>query len=316
MSIRLRSALALAAAGLMLSVHATPAASLPLPSLDLYAAGRVDDPPLLLSGTPPPVQQQAATGPLLANVVTGLNLGYPASSNHDHAALFYARGLGRVDYGNLDATVDLNSAATDGGFQSGNFSGVRLDTSMSVQSGWTDTFVIEGGTGVGVATVSVALRGRAENRYGANGTVPYDEPALETFGAGGYAPFGYSVRIFYDVPPPGYDPENDSRPIFFDTIFSSASPVVVDDILTGSILFEYGVPFALSSSLSMAGYDQIYVDFDQTETLSMFGLPAGASLTSGSGHIYTVPEPSTALLLVSGSVLTSALAIRRSHRTV
>lgn len=230
----------------------------------------------------------------------------------------YTHVQARADYGVNGAAVELNFRSVNGTdrglYPSGNFSGSlpinsTLEPHADAFSGWTDTFVITGGTGTATAAVSVALHGHAETRYGANGDIWYQaEPSFETFGTSGHGSAQYSLDINYAALPPGVDPEY-SRPITWEQNYSPPLPAFVaemgvqPDILTGSFVFEYDVPFALRSSLSLSGFNQINVDFDHTATLSLIDLPDGASLTSGSGHVYPtagVPEPSAWVLFGFG----------------
>lgn len=322
------------AASLMLGVYATPAVALPLPILQANATGFIYDSSVGAVG--PSQYQDAATGPLSSNVEAGAVLAYRYPGHfpdYELETTLYARASTRADYGTNGAVVELNFRAVNGTdrglYPSGNFSGSlpinsTLEPHADAFSGWTDTFVITGGTGAATATVSVALHGHAESRFGANGTIWYDaEPSFETFGTSGRGSAQYLLDINYAVLPPGVDPEY-SRPITWEQNYSSPLPAFVTEIgvqpeiLTGSFVFEYDVPFALKSFLSLSGYNQINVAFDHTATLSLIDLPEGANLTSGSGHVYPtadVPEPSSVVLLVLGSVLMVVIEIGRCRRT-
>jgi hypothetical protein len=315
---------------LALTFSAVPAAALPLPTLHVNATGFIYDSSV---GAVGPFQvQDAATGPLLANVEAGAVLAYRYPGHfpdYELETTLYARANTRADYGTNGAALELNfrsvSGTYRGAYPAGNFSGSlpfnsSLEPNAFAESVWTDTFVINDGTGTGTATVSVALHGHAASRYGANGTVWYDaEPSFETFGTNGHGSAQYGMDILYGVLPPGVDAEY-NQPIRWEQSFSSPLPVSVieigvqPDILTGTFVFEYGVPFALKSFLTLSGYNQINVDFDHTATLSMFDLPAGSSLTSGSGHLYpvsAVPIPAAGLLFPAGLAMLAGLRRRR-----
>jgi hypothetical protein len=333
----------LAVAGLALGVSATPASALPQPNLHVYADGFIYDTSVGAVG--PFVVQDAATGPLLANVEAGAVLAYRYPGQFPDWELettLFARGLARADYGTNGAAVELNLRAVNGtdrgAYPSGQFSGsLPINSTImphaDAESVWKDTFVITGGTGLDTASVSVALHGHGETRYGANGTIWYNaEPSFETFGTSGSGSAQYNLNITYDAPPTGAPPEyangEYTQPIRWENSFSPPLPAFVTeigvqpDIHTGSFLFEYGVPFGLSSFLTLSGYNQINLDFNHTATLSLFDLPDGASLTSGSGHIYPVsatqvPEPSIVWLLGFGllALIGVALSTRRSCRS-
>ena len=292
MSTWFRDTLGLVAAGLILGVHATPAAALPAPGLRVYADGFIYDSSVGAVG--PFQEQNAATGPLLASVEAGAVLTYP-SPDYDLETTLYARGLARADYGSNGGAAELNFRATNGtdrgAYPSGNFSGSlpfnsTLEPHASAQSSWTDTFVILGGTGTGTATANVALHGHAESRYGANGTIWYEtEPSFETFGTNGNGFAQYALDIRYDALPlvsmrntVNRSAREQSYPAPLPGFVTEVN--VEPDILTGSFVFEYGVPFALLSSLTVNGYNQSNIDFDHTATLSSIELPEGTILVA------------------------------------
>ena len=311
--------------GLWFGVYATPAAAIFNPYLHVGATGDIVVPGV---GSHASHLQNAATGPLLADVEAGVVLAYRYPDHFPDFELettLYARAKALADYGTNRAAVELNFRPTNGTDRgaypaSMYYGGLPNQSSAEphafAQSIWTDTFVIEGGTGVGTATVSVALHGHAESRYGANGTIWYDaEPSFQTFGTSGFGSAQYRLNISYDDLPPGLD-EEFPAPISWNQSFSSPLPAFVvgdipTEILTGSFVFEYGVPFGLSSFLTLFGDNQINIDFDHTATLSLFDLPEGASLTSGSGHNYPVPEPATWVLMVIGMAACAGFRRRR-----
>lgn len=310
----------LIAMGLALGL-ATPASALSQPNLHVYASGLVHNYPQWPASSSFQVDD-AATGPITANAAAGNVF----SAYHPDLGFFvdgtlFADSSARASYGTNGAAVESNLRPVlgdDGSkFPEIEFGGGTLRVEMSTESVWTDTFVITGGVGVGTANVDVTLGGFVETRYGANGDLWY--PAgFEAYGTGGYGFAQYGLDIDYDVLPPGLDEEY-NQPIRWSQDFLPPVPAYVTiqgplppGELTGSFVFEYGVPFSLSSSLSVSGYNQIFMDYDHTATLSQFVLPEGASLTSGSGHLYPVPEPGTLCLFGSGLLGSLGVARRRT----
>ncbi len=311
--------------GLALGIYASPAAS----ELRTYADGFIYDSPSLYVG---PYQEQiAVTGPVQSSIDSGVVFNYPYPGYEgvldDLQTTLYVRSNARADYGTNGAALELNFRATSGTDRGtlpmGDFSGSlpfnsTIEPHAGAQSSWSDIFVINGGAGLGTASVSVALHGHAETRYGANGTIWYGNASFETFGTNGAGSAQYSLDINYlNNPPTGAPPEyaygEYEQPIRWEQGYGGAFGLplsdfvnevgVQPDILTGSFLFEYGVPFELESHLTLSGYNQISVDFDHTATLTLIDLPDGASLTSGSGHLYptsAVPVPAAVWLFGSG----------------
>lgn len=308
------------AAAVALCVHAGPASA--VPHLDVYVDGTIHSSGLGAIG--PFVQfQNVSTGPLEADVVAGAVLAYNAPGFPEWAleTTLTARAEALADYGTNGAAIKSSLAAvsgTDRGtFLSGQLTGslgafgFGLPVSMAASSAWTDTFVILGGTGLGNATINIALSGTVSTGYGENGTGFYDETGgvFEAFGTKGYGFLNYGLSVRYDVRPVDFGPDGPPSVIRLGQNFVPPLPASVvkigvpADILTGDLIFEYGVPFALTSSLRLNGYHQIDMDYAHTATLSLFDLPDGASLTSGSGRSYpttlsaSVPEPATLGLL-------------------
>jgi len=309
---------AVAAVGLILAAYVAPAAALPDAGLRAYAAGFIYDSSVGAVG--PFQDNQAAAGPITAEVEAGAVLMYPYPGYEgvleDLETTLYAGAGARADYGTNAGTLGMNLRATNGTdrgmYPNGTFSGSlpfnsTLEPHANVESTWTDSFVITGGTGTGTATVTAAIHGHAASRYGANGTIWYGNSSFETFGTNGYGFAQYGLDIIYDSLPSGVDSEY-SNPIRWEQTYTSPLPDFVTEspipreILTGTFVFEYDVPFALMSALSLSGYNQITVDFDHTVDLLGFQLPSSAdAISSGSGHLYAViPEPSTAGLLSTG----------------
>jgi hypothetical protein len=169
--------------------------------------------------------------------------------------------------------------------------------------------------------VSISLHGHAESRYGEFGPI-YALPPFEDFATSGSGWANYILELYYDTLPPGVDEEHPhpiSRALKWGPAYFGSQPLpdyvtevnVQPEILTASFVFEYGVPFELRSNLSLTALDQITMDFDHTAKLSMFEIPIGANLTSGSGHTYpvtntTIPEPCGLGLLSLGMFVIGA----------
>lgn len=292
------------------------------------------------------IEQEAAAGPLAAELANGAVLAYSAPGFPDWGleATLFQTARARADYGTNAAAVKSGLAAVSGqdrgDFPSGRLIDLELRSSLAPEmhafSDWVDTFVINGGTGLGTATVNVELGGRVQSAYGENGTAFYDESGgtFEEFGTTGVGFLNYRMRIRYDEPPVDFGSDGPPSVVRFEEDFgnqqSNHSPLPAfaadvgdpTDLLTGEFIFEYGTPFALMSSLSLTGHRQIDMDYSHTATLSLFDLPEGASLSSGSGHLYAVsagqpaavPEPSTVWLLGYG--LLALIGFRRKDHVI
>jgi PEP-CTERM motif len=311
---------------LMLAAHARPAVALPDTELRSYSSGFIYDSSVGAVGNFQDLN--GATGPLASEAESGANLFYPWPGHEgvlqDLETTIYAGARSYTDFGTNRGALGMNfrpTSGTDRGmYPTGTFSGSlpfnsTLEPHADVDSRWTDTFVISGGTGNGTATVEVAIHGHAASRYAANGEIWYGNSSFETFGTNGYGFAQYSLDISYDSLPSGVDSEY-NQPIRWEQRYTPPLPDYVSEspipyeILTGTFVFEYDVPFALSSGLSLSGYNQITVDFDHTATLNGFALPSSAdAISSGSGHLYSViPEPSTAALFGAGLGLLAGCA--------
>jgi hypothetical protein len=321
-----------------------PVSALPIPELEVTVDAVIHDIGGIgtASGR---IDEETATGPLLAEFVNGAVFSYDAAGFPDGAleATLFQTARARADYGTNSAAVKAGlsavSAQDRGDFPSGDLIDLELGSSlapeMSADSDWTDTFVIDGDTGIGTASVSVELSGSVQSAYGENGTAFYDEitGTFEEFGRSGFGQLNYSLEPRYDVAPIDFGPDGAPAAIFVSEQFGNENPFntplpdfVLESgpptILTGEFFFEYGVPFALESSLSLSGHRQIDMDYFHTAALSLFTLPAGATLASGSGHLYTVsagppptavPEPASVWLLGCGLLALIGFA-RSPHR--
>jgi hypothetical protein len=252
----------------------------------------------------------------------------------------FSRASARADYG-VNAGAIKNGLRPANGTDVGTLpNGTLVDgigafgfgspVESGAQSSWTDTFVVLGGPmgALGTATISVSFGGTASTGYGENGSAFYDaEATFQEFGTRGYGFVQFSLRPRYDVAPINFGSDGPGQVIYHEESFGAAfgNPLPdfvtviggVPETLTGEVLFRYGQPFALESSLSLSGFHQIDFDYDHTARLSLFDLPDGAFLTSGSGFDYpialTIPEPGTYALLLAGLALLgfTSTAIRR-----
>ena len=300
--------LAAVSAALLLPADAAPAGAA---SLHVYASGLVHDYPLWAPDSDFEVADSDA-GPIQADAAAGyvIYMYHPDLGMNIEGTL-YAEASARADFGTngVYAASNLRAPSGDdrGAFPATELLGGTLRVETTAESIWRDTFVITGGEGVGVASVDVRVSGLVEPRYGANGDAWY-AAGLEGYGRGGGGTANYRLAIDYGRLPPGLDPEY-SHPIrweenYFPPLdeFAGSPEALPPGLLTGTFVFEYGVPFELTSSLSVSGYSQVTLDFDHTATLSQFALPVGAALASESGHLYpvAVPEPAAAALLATG----------------
>lgn len=331
-STRSGSLSSVATVAFVIGAVAMPAAALPTPGLRTYVSGFVYDGSVGAVG--PFEELTGAAGPLTSEVEAGAVLFYPYPGSEgvldDLETTLYAGASGYADFGTHQGALGLNFRATDGNdrgmFPTGTFSGSlpfnsTLQPHADVQSTWTDTFVITGGTGTGTANIVIDIHGHAESRYGANGTIWYGNASFDQFGTNGAGFAQYGLDILYDSLPPGLDPEY-NNPIRWEQSYSQPSlPDFVTEVggvpietLTGSFVFEYGVPFALTSSLTLSGSNQITIDFAHTVDVVGFEFAAGGSVASGSGHVYAViPEPSTTSLVLAG-LLTLGLRSRQQRQ--
>jgi hypothetical protein len=296
---------------LALAVAAAPVRTAAAP-LHVYASALVHNYPQWQPDSEFEVGDSEA-GPIAASADAGyvIDMYHPDLRMTIEGTLFASAGA-RADYGVNGVFVESNLRAVTGddrsAFTAIELLGGPLRVEMSTESIWSDTFVIEGGEGIGTANVGVTLGGFAQTRYGANGDVWY-AAGLESYGASGYGFAQYGLGIDYAHLPEGLDEEY-SQPIRWNEDYLPPVPAFVQHTgplppgtIFGSFVFEYGVPFSLTSALSVSGYNEIAIDFDHTATLSQILLPAGASLASGSGHLYpvsAVPEPATAWLSACG----------------
>lgn len=170
-SAALRVSLSFAALAVCLPVAASAAAM-----LDASVGGLVFISSSLQDG--PHQEEGAAAGPVEAEVEAGLVLDYfPNVSGGAFTVegTVFAGGQAWADYGINRAAISVglrNTTGDDrGAFLAGPLGGgIPFNSSIapnaSANSGWQDGFVINGGTGLGEALVSVALHGDAGREAG------------------------------------------------------------------------------------------------------------------------------------------------------
>jgi hypothetical protein len=307
------------AAALLLALPAAPSGAA---SFHVYASALVHDYPLWQADSEFEVLDSEGD-PIAADARAGyvIDMYHPDLRTYIDGTLF-AEASARADFGTNGVRVASNMSAVTGNdrgdFPTIELVGGTMRVETTTESSWSDLFVITGGTGVDVASVDILLSGFAETRYGANGDVWY-AAGLQDYGTGGSGTARYGLDIDYASLPEGVDEEY-SNPIRWEENYSPPVPAYVQTsgplpgTLTGTFVFEYGVPFSLTSSLGVSGYSQITIDFDHTASLSQFVLPSGASLTSDSGHLYpvsVVPEPAPAWLLASGLLVLAGASRER-----
>lgn len=307
----------LVAAGLVIAVHAAPASA--QVGLLTNVSGSFFEPSVGSVGSFD--QKTGAVGPLTSNVEAGAILSYTSPGFQDPLEVtLFARAQAISDYGLNGAAVKLGlrpvTGDDRGALLQGPLTSLSLNSSLLPQalaeSRWTDTFTITGGTGVGTATMSVTLRGTISSGYGDTGTIWYDsQQEFETFGTTGFGSVNYRLEVDYDGDPFGFGSDGpplviSEEPNVPQPLPTSANVLGPGDTLTGSFDFLYGEPFALTGQLGVFGFNQTDFDFLHTASLTLFDIPDGATLTSGSGRSYPtslaspVPEPATLALLAIG----------------
>jgi hypothetical protein len=163
----------------------------------------------------------------------------------------------------------------------------------NINSQWTDSFIISGGVGTGVATYQVLIDGNLEFSplsfqpsasiiLRVRGLVPAATNYVKTIGLAG-------------------DSET-----WQGTSFTNG-------VLTRDFEFTYGSPFQIQNDLVLGGGQGGLALFGSTVVAGMV-LPDGASLTTGSGALYApivaVPVPPGYALMLSGLAVIG-LALRR-----
>jgi len=243
----------------------------------------------------------AATGPISGSLRVGILVDMATDAGfNDYEWSLTAFATARADYG-------LNGARAGSDYRGGSdpndpyyhlysptFEPTPL-TNLIAESVWRDGFVITGGTGFDTMSVTMDLAGRFDNPSctpctylgdvsayldQSAGTVSYTLGYQDFVHAGGETGFKQSVISW-------------SR-----DVAGIAATASYQETLVGTFSFEYGVPFELTSGISVFSAGVVTSDFLDTATLTHFTLPPGATLVADSGsYAVVVPEPASAWLL-------------------
>lgn len=194
-------------------------------------------------------------------------------------------------------------------------------------SGWTDDFVVTGGTGSGTALISVNVTGQIGMGYGSAGAYGMwlstpDELEIEVTEFLSTDPTawlletrmdpedgGETLIIGYEAyyPKPGY---TDSG-----VVLGPGAPF--GGLFTTKISFTYGQTFSIASVL--AGFANDYGSLSAMNS-AHFGISVldntGAVITTGSGAVYAaaVPEPHAFAMFLPGLAILAYATARRNRR--
>lgn len=239
-----------------------------------------------------------------------------ASGNGNAAKAQTLPGVNRIEVANTIPVTDESIRET----------GIGGPFAIAL-SGWTDDFVITGGTGSGTVRISANVTGRFGLGHGSGGgygmwlSTP-DELQTEVTQFLSSDPTAWLLETI-DEPEDGGETlilsylANVLKPGHTDPGLSLPPGSQFGGVFTAEVPFTYGETFSIASVLFGFAND--------TGSLSAmnsahFGISvlnnAGASVTTSSGVAYAaaVPEPQTQAMLLAGLVVLAGMARRRSSK--
>ncbi len=255
--------------------------------------------------------------PRLAATLALLGLGLTLSTGAQANVPVYAyAAAGNVDnldtlvedmtffgMGTATASMDFASASTTLGVHHAQAQGNESGTYFGALSIWSDMFTATGGSGAGSANVSIVIDG-------AFGGAPY--------AMGGYALLKSSETIspmdLYTYWSTGLPPGIEV--ILWGAGDSVSSPGPVHVVMTGTVNFDYGTPFHLTSIFGVAATGIGSADFSNTATFGI-SLNGPGQITPLSGNDYmaaAVPEAHEWALMLAGLGLVGIQTRRRKDR--
>ncbi|MDD4880084.1 MAG: PEP-CTERM sorting domain-containing protein, partial [Gallionellaceae bacterium] len=245
-------------------VYGNIVASLPPASLSSYASGNVNYSYYMGSGNKWGSfagGEDSNTGALVSAVMASHGYGYDAQA--------YA------EYGATHAKASTTYDSSNPYYSNSN---------ASAGANYTDWFVITGGTGMAWASLTTELDG-----------------TLAGGGGNANASFEVSYSPMYNCWSCGDLSQSYQTVIGESQSISGRQTRTSESISTGEFAFTYDQPFQLSTSLWVSASNCGWADYFNTGNITGFILPAGASLSSGSGQFVTgVPEPETYAMMLAG----------------
>lgn len=247
--------------------------------------------------------------------------------------------------GRAMATPGANHASSwaRGGSASGYADGTTWTAGLNAASVWFERFTITGGSGTGTLSLSVLVEGEldvsgpinADGRAGLASvgfnllttTSPFTLVTTANGGwppGGSYHPTSHGLAFACDPLAPAADCD-------YGTVLSSVGHYEADTFTQASVLervdatitFTYGMPFYVIGALEASSYAyqlgaEASADFFNTARVTAFVVPGGATVVMDSGAYAAfglpVPEPSSLLLMLAGTLALDALRRRASPR--
>lgn len=238
--------------------------------VDFNASYNNPTPPLPFTDYIDPAAVTAGTGPL-----SGSLSHYTTTSN------------ATADYGSLLATSNLASTPNDDGASAG------------AKAGWEDSLTILG-AGTGTLKLNFAFSGSLAASDGGDTSISLTSYFVSgTVGSGSISRLGQVHSNFGSLGDPITDFSASGLSFIFGTPFAFNVSLEASTSYGGSIAASSGTGDASNLQLTLTGIE-VYDQFNQ-----LVGSP---NISSGSGTIYGVPEPSRAMLAAFGI---GALAARR-----